>query len=234
MIQIQYVPDSYSGNGIATSFAFNWPILRKQDLVAKTKIIATGVVVNLALDVDYSIADGDVGVAAGGGDVVLGVALPTGTNLYLQRETALTQLENFIEAGAFPAATMTTIADRLTMMIQETKWKIRTALKFADTSSFVDINVPDPVDGTFLGWLNNLLINTSQGQLGAEIDVTTGAASKLVSFAAPMPNTNYTVVGLTTNWNTTANWSLKTVNNFTVTFGTQAPAGAKLTWRVNP
>jgi hypothetical protein len=235
MIQTQYQPDSYAGNNIADTFAFNWPILAKSDLVAKTKVVATGVVAILILDIDYTIDDLDVGIAANGGDVVLTNPLATGTNLYLLRRTPLVQLDQIKEAGVFPAAMVMEMADRLTMMIQEADWRLRTALKFADTSDFFDIDVPDPQDNYYLGWLNNLLINTSLGQLGNSVTVTGSATFTDITFAAALPDTDYQIVSLVTSWNTTTSFANKTVNGFRVNYGTAAPGGGgTLVWRVNP
>lgn len=124
MISTQYTPDSYSGNGVLTTFAFNWRILAKTDLVVTTTV---GAVVTIkVLDTDYTIANADVNTDDGG-DVVFVVAPATGTAIVLSRDTAMTQLVNLTEGGPFPAAVITKEFDRLTMMIQELSYRIDNA-----------------------------------------------------------------------------------------------------------
>jgi hypothetical protein len=126
VIQSQYAPEVYAGNGSLTAFAFTWRILAKTDVIAITQVVATGVVTIKTLNTDYTIADGDVNTDDGG-DVVFGTAPPTGTNVYIFRDTARTQLVNIEEGSPFPAATVTKVFDRLTIIVQELIKKLGTA-----------------------------------------------------------------------------------------------------------
>jgi hypothetical protein len=126
VIQTHYAPESYSGNGSVTTFAFDWRILAKTDVIVITQVVSTGVVTVKALNTDYTIADGDVNTDDGG-DVVFGAAPPTGTNIYLFRDTARTQLVNIEEGSPFPAASVTKVFDRLTIIVQELLKKLGTA-----------------------------------------------------------------------------------------------------------
>ena len=126
MIQSQYSPEIYAGNDLLTAFAFTWRILAKTDVIVLTQVVSTGVVSVKTLNSDYTIADGDVNTDDGG-DVVFGAAPATGTNVYLLRDTARTQLVNIEEASPFPAATVTKVFDRLTMIVQELIKKFGTA-----------------------------------------------------------------------------------------------------------
>jgi len=230
MIQTQYTPSHYTGNGTLDTYGFSFRILAKSDLLVLTRD-ADDVVVTLQLDSDYTIDDAYVDVD-GGGSVVLTDPLADGTELFFIRDTARTQLVNIEEGSPFPTATVIKVFDRLTMMLQELKYLTRKALKFANASTFVDVDVPDPDNGALLSWLNDLLINTNIGDQGEEIDVTAGLGEVDITFATPLADANYQVIAITTNWNTTTNWSDKLTTGFTITFGTVAPTGAKLSYRI--
>lgn len=59
--------------------------------------------------------------------------------------------------------------DRLTYMIQDVNTKVRRALLFAKSAGLVDKELPDPVDGKYLGWNGTDLANldAQQGPTGA-------------------------------------------------------------------
>jgi hypothetical protein len=165
MIENPYSPDIYAGTGAVDTYDFTWPILSKGYLIAETKVVSTGAVTLLVLDVDYTIDDvyvGDLTLdGTNPGSLVLDVVLPIGTNLYLTRQTALTQLTDIVEGGVFPAAAVMEMADKLTMIAQEHNYLIRQALKFASTSSFLDIDVPDPENSLLLQWASSILANST-------------------------------------------------------------------------
>jgi hypothetical protein len=229
-IQSQYTPDHYTGDDVEDTFEFTFRILAKVDMIVYTRD-EDDVVTILELDSDYTIDDADVNTDDGG-SVVLTDPLPDGTELFLVRDTTRTQLVNIEEGSPFPSATVTKVFDRLTMMIQELKYLYRQALHFSNASTFKDIEVPDPEDGTFLGWLNDLLVNANIGDLGAEVSVTEDEEDYQVTFDSPLANADYQIVSITPSWNTTYSWSDKLTTGFLITFGTPAPADAKLVWRV--
>lgn len=232
-----YTPDFYDGNGVDTTFVFDWRILAKSDVVVKVLTVATEAVVTLVLDTDYTIADEWVD-NEDGGEIDLTLPLATGKRIWLIRETAKTQLVNLLEGSPFPAATVTKVFDRLTMMIQELKYLSRMALKFRAVSTFVDVDVPDPQEALFLSWINNLLVNramveeTDESTVGAEETITLNATTFAVVFGTPADNTNYQILSVGPNWLTSWFWSAKTVNGFTINFSNPAPASAKASWRV--
>lgn len=230
-LQSIYQPEHYTGNGSTANLPFNWRILAKTDVVVKAKN-TSGVVTTLVLNTDFTIADADVNTDNGGNVVLTTPATWNTQEIFIIRDTSRTQLVNIESSTPFPAATVTKVFDRLTMMIQEMHYRDRKALRFADSSTFKDINVPDPLNGTFLGWLNSLLANINIGDSRKEETVTLGATTKSVVFDSAQANANYLILGLTTNWATTTEWSNKLTTGFTVTFGTPAPTGAKLVWSV--
>lgn len=238
MIQTIYVPEHYTGDGVTAALPFTWRILAKSDVLVLAKHPTTGVVTTLVLDSDYTIANDDVDVDVGG-DVVLDTPGDwEDYEIFILRETAKTQLVNLTEESPFPVATVNKVFDRLTMMVQELRYLARKALKFANASTFVDVDVPDPEDNQILAWLGGELVNADVSgttvQIGDEVAVDEEAGFVDVVFATPLSSADYQVVSITTNWNTTADWSNKTVNGFRITFGSQAPASAKAVWRVIP
>lgn len=158
-IQSIYSPDHYSGDDVEDTFEFTFRILAKADLVAYTRD-EDDVIAILELDSDYEIDDADVDTDDGG-SVVLTDPLPDGTELFLVRKTTRTQLVNIEEGSPFPAAVVTKVFDRLTMMIQDVDYRLRQALAFSNASTFNDKDAPEPTNGKPLAWLSTALVNTS-------------------------------------------------------------------------
>jgi hypothetical protein len=233
MIETGYVPEHYDGNDADSSFVFEWRILQKSDLVVKVLTIATGVVVTLELDTDYTIADEWVD-NEDGGQIETTDPVATGDRIWLIRDTAKTQLVNIVEGSPFPAATVTKVFDRLTMMVQELIYLSRMALKFRAVSTFVDVDVPDPEDLMVLGWLNDLLVNVEVDNqfVGGEEDVSEDDDTLVIVFDTEQENTDYQVISVGPSWMTSWNWESKLTTGFTIVFSNPAPADAKATWRV--
>lgn len=133
-----YVPDEYNGNDVLVTFTFNWRILQKDDLVAELLTIATGAKVVQVLDTDYTIANDQVDTALGG-NLVMTIAPATGERLILTRVTDRTQLVNIAEGGPFPAATITRVFDRLTMIVQELDYSATILLEALFESAEEDV-----------------------------------------------------------------------------------------------
>ncbi len=149
-LQTIYLPEHYTSNGSQTDYPFSWRILAKSDLIAITRTTA-GLETVLTLDSDYTINDLDVNTPDGG-DVLLTVPLPAGVQLFLVRDTVKTQLVNIEEGSPFPAATVTKVFDRMTMMIQELIYLYRQTLHFSNASIFKDITLTDPQANRVLAW----------------------------------------------------------------------------------
>lgn len=228
-LQNIYIPDHYSGDSSQDTFSFSWRILVKSDLVALTKVVATGLTTTLVLDTDYTIDDSDVDNAAGG-DVVLTDPLPTGTDIYLIRATAKTQLVELVEGGTFPAAVITRFLDRLTMMVQEQQYLLRQTLHFSLASTFKDVEVENPVSGKLIGWNSDLdmAINFTVGDLEIGDTPIITVAILAAAFNGTIPHTlgaSAKVLGLSTTWHTTVKVGTITATTIPVEFGTEVPAG---------
>ena len=118
--QINVVP--YSGDGVSTSFAFNYNIYLNTDL--NVYEVTSGVITQLTLNVNYTVAltavSGTTGAYTGtvnlaGGSLPSG-ALPVGTTLYLMRNLPYTQLINISDYASTPASTWNQALDRATIL----------------------------------------------------------------------------------------------------------------------
>lgn len=121
-ISTGYIPEEYVSDGVDVTYPFTWRILAKANLIAKVTDPVTGVVTTLELNTDYTIADADVDTDDGG-DVVLDAPRTSGHIINFYRTTSRTQLVNLTDS-VFPAAVVTKVFDRLTMMIQELEYRI--------------------------------------------------------------------------------------------------------------
>lgn len=228
MIQSIYSPEQYVGNGILTTFPFTWRILAKTDLVVQTKDTA-GTVETLDLNSDYTVADADVNTADGG-DIVLAVALPMSTELFISRHTAQTQQNNIEEGSPFPAAVVNKEFDRLTMMVQDLQYQMRQALKFPPTSGVEDLYLPLPDAGALLQWNaeETALQNVHASALGLTHLVITQAVLAGATGAVITHNLNsvaVNLVGFTPTWFTGFIQTGQTANTITISFSVECPPG---------
>lgn len=228
-IQSQYTPDVFTGDGVEDTFTFTFRILAKADLIAITRD-AADIVTVLELNSDYTIANSDVD-AAGGGDVVLTDPLGDGTKIFLVRNTTRTQLVNIEEGSPFPAAVVTKVFDRHLMMIQELYYKMRKALKFADSSEFIDFTLPEPSAGALLQWnsAETALQNVIASTLGlthtiVDIDVTAGEAEGIV-VTHGMGSSSAKIIGFTPTWFTGFQFVSQDDDTITIDLSVECPTG---------
>ena len=107
---------SYTGNGSTTEFAVTFPFYEIE--VAE---IASGVVTVKTEGTHYTVAGGDGST----GTVTMLVAPASGVTLLIRRTTAKTQLIDYVEAEAFPAAVAEEGLDRAAMIAQEMGQHVR-------------------------------------------------------------------------------------------------------------
>jgi hypothetical protein len=111
------IKNVYSGNGVATVFAFTFPIAAETEL--EVYLLESGFLTLKTLTTDYTIAG--VGNPSGG-SVTFVTPPPTvagGSDIVLVRRTPLTQLADYIEGDSFPAETHEAALDKLTKIAQE-------------------------------------------------------------------------------------------------------------------
>lgn len=89
----------------------------------------------------------------------------TGEQVLIYRDSTIDQETDLSGADQ----TIEDQLDRLTYMIQDVNTKVRRALLFAKSAGLVDKEIPDPVDGKYLGWSGTDLVNldAAAGPTGA-------------------------------------------------------------------
>lgn len=107
---------SYTGNGVTAIFPVPFYFLVDTDLKVTRKSAATGVISTLVLNSDYTLTG--AGNSAGGSLTSI-LALPTGDEIYIERNVAAVQETAYPNNGPFPAASHERALDRLTMLIQQ-------------------------------------------------------------------------------------------------------------------
>lgn len=139
----------YSGNGVATTFAFNFKVTADTDLRVYLRNEATGGFDLQTLTTHYTVS----GVGNPGGGSVLFVTAPSpgGQNVFILRKTALTQLADYIANDDFPAEVHEGALDKLTAALQD--W-VGDALQYDPLTDSWDFqnrnskNVPTPVNSS--------------------------------------------------------------------------------------
>jgi hypothetical protein len=107
---------TYSGNGGTTAFAVPFQFLAASDLVV-TEISSAGVETTKALTTHYTVSGG----SGSTGTVTMVAAPASGTGLRIHRDTARSQLTDFVDGDELEADTLERTLDRLTMQVQELK-----------------------------------------------------------------------------------------------------------------
>jgi len=228
MLQTDYTIDHYTGTGALTDYAFTWRILQKNDLVAITKD-TNDVVTTLTLDTDYTIDNAYVNNSSGG-SIVLATALADGTQLFLTRQTDLTQLVHLEEGSPMPSSVLEEVFDRLTMITQELKYLFRQTLHFPDSSLSLDVEVADPTAGSLLQWnaaadgVQNVLASTLE-ITHTVVDVALNAGDSTAIVTHNLNNIGAKLIGFSSTFHTAFKFVSQTADTITVELTVQAPAG---------
>lgn len=181
---------TYAGDGVSTSFNFGTggysiPVYASTDIQVYVQNTTSGVVTQLTLNTNYSVTLTQASytlsnsvvyytatISLAGGSLPYG-ALPSGTNLILNRSIPYTNLINITDYSATPAATWNQGYDRVTMMAQQLYTLTQQAV-LQNVAAISPITVPVASSGLCLGWTGTTLSN-----------VTCGAGT---SIPVPIPN----------------------------------------------
>lgn len=106
----------YAGNGVTTSFAYNFYVSADSELLIVEEDDVTEARSTLVLDTDYTVTG--VGAEAGG-NVVLTDPLATGKTLYVIGNTLLTQPTDFKNQSSWQGKRVESSLDRIEGQIQE-------------------------------------------------------------------------------------------------------------------
>ena len=142
---------AYVGNGVTTSFAYNFEILSKTELGVYILTTASGVETKKVVDTHYTIAASGILNPAGGNVVFLVAPLAT-EQVILLRETTQTQSLDLATGVGIPAESLEDELDRLTLLCQELKEKLDRASLLKLTTSLANLEFPAPGAGMYIKW----------------------------------------------------------------------------------
>jgi len=131
--------DEYTATSGQTVFAYTFRILADSDL----KVYNEGVLQTLTTHYTVSGA-GD----AGGGNVTFVTGVTLNNTVIILRNMPNTQNADYTVSGLFPAETHEQALDKLAMKCQDIDEKMSRSLKFPETSTLNDIDVPEGTSAT--------------------------------------------------------------------------------------
>lgn len=146
----------YTGNGVATVFAFDFKTFAKADLQVVTALLSTGVETELVLDSDYSVTlNGDQNANPGGSITypISGSPLAATHSLTIVGDASFTQPTDINNSGGFLPEVVENALDRVTILVKQLKSSVGRALQLAvSTPDGVDVTLPVPEASTMIGW----------------------------------------------------------------------------------
>ena len=194
-----------TGNGVTTSFPFDFAFEVAGDLVVTLVVTATGVETLQTLTTDYTTTGG----SGATGTIEMIVAPATGEELVIERDLAYTQGVDYQPNDPFPAEVNETALDRLTFLVQQILDFTQRSLKLKKTTTLTDVTFPDPeVDKVLVGKNATEFENKTVLDLAATtvtlplpiVDGGTGSGTASAARAAlgPYADALVTVTGSTT------------------------------------
>lgn len=133
----------YNGDGSQTMFALPGAAnsFSANSEVKVVLVSLNGTEIPQVLNTDYTISGGDPGT-----QVIMDVAPTVGEYLVIYRDSAQTQLVDFIGTGPFPSETNERALDKLTRLVQEALYKLRKTVQFKKSNTTdLDIEFDEPM-----------------------------------------------------------------------------------------
>lgn len=177
----------FSGGQSTLTFTFNALPGQPSDIKVIERLTSTGGETELVYSTDYTVSINTNGV---GGTVTVSPSYSTSYTQVVKRETTLTQASDYDDYNQFPAETLETSLDRLTMIAQEHEDYIN------DKSDKVCAWV------TFDGTGSNPITPTAVYAVSSSV-IKNGTGDYTIVFLPTFSNTNYGVIlsgGGTTNF----------------------------------
>ncbi len=110
---------TYTGNDVADTFVYDWPIFANTDLEVIETLISTGAETILTIITDYTVTG--VGEATGGNVVLVAGALPSTKKVTIRLKPPLTQTTDYKEHDPFPAETHEKALDKIVNQVKSIK-----------------------------------------------------------------------------------------------------------------
>lgn len=135
--------------GGETLIPWTWNLQDENEIVVLKKILATGLIVTLTLDADYTVEANDLDNDNGGNITPIGSESPvtTGDIWTMFRVTAVDRSPDFATSGAFFALTINEQLDELTRIAQDLNRDVGNAVrKDPGVGDILNPLIPQPVD----------------------------------------------------------------------------------------
>lgn len=217
---------SYIGNDTTTTFSYDFKILSASHLRV-VAVDSLGAETVLTLNTDYTVS----GVGGGSGGTItlvdanqawldsVGNGLKTGFSLFIFGNTPVNQETDIRNQGPYYPSLHEDALDKNAMILQELSEKIRRAILFPSSTSFLDKLFPTPT-------LNNILIWDGSGNL-INLPLSSIASGTYTGAALSLPLQSHTTGALAIPSNATySSVFVSGASAKTITLPTAASAGA--------
>lgn len=157
---------SYTGNGVTTSFAVPFQFFGSDEIEVIERTVSTGAETTKTLSTHYTVTGGN-----GSTGTVSAVTAPASTvEWHIRRKTKRTQVTDYVDASALPAATLETDFDRLVALALELEQDIARAILLPKTEPAADLVLPvaDDRASKYLGFDANGDITVTEGTSGPQ------------------------------------------------------------------
>ncbi len=175
-----------TGNGVTTSFPFDFAFEADGDLVVTLVVTATGVETLQTLTTDYTTTGG----SGATGTIEMIVAPATGEELVIERNLAYTQGVDYQPNDPFPAEVNETALDRLTFLVQQVLDFTQRSIKLKKTTTLTDVVIPDPeIDKILVGkttteFENKLVSDLASTVITLPVPIAQGGTNATTAVAA--------------------------------------------------
>jgi len=181
---------SANGDGINDTFSYNFKIFDDDDIAVVIRTDSTGAEATKTKTTHYTVTG--VGSASGGNVVFTSGNIPaSGETVVLLRNTARTQLTDYVANDPFPAESHEDALDKLTLITQELEEEIGRSLKVSQTNIIATSEFTD--DATARA--NKILGFDGSGDLQVttgKVDTITSSVSAVSAGGTPTASATYT------------------------------------------